>query len=163
MRRIDWKNHLTALKSLLYFLLVQNFGFYVPLAFFRIGPQIETGALAYLALLLWPVGTLTILWGFWDFSFKGHGTPAPIDPPKTLVTSALYSYVRNPIYMSVILILFGHFLWFGYWQLLMYAGLAFLVTHLYVTLYEEPNLRKRFGRGYEDYLREVPRWIPKLK
>jgi protein-S-isoprenylcysteine O-methyltransferase Ste14 len=36
-------------------------------------------------------------------------------------------------------------------------------VHSFVTLYEEPDLRKRFGAGYEEYLREVPRWIPRFK
>lgn len=159
----DWKDNLTALKSLLYLILVQNFGFYIPLTFFGIGPHIETGILAYLALLLWPVGILAILWCFRDFTFKGHGTPLPIDPPKELVASGPYRYVRNPIYVSVILILLGHFLWFGFWWLLVYSGLAFLATHIFIILYEEPNLRDRFGASYEDYLSKVPRWIPKLK
>lgn len=154
---------MTTLKSLLYLLLAQNFGFYVPLTFFLKGPRIETGILAYLAFLLWPVGALAVLWCFWDFTFKGRGTPAPIDPPKELVVSGLYRYIRNPIYVGVVLILLGHFLWFGFWWLLVYAGLAFLLTHLFVILYEEPNLRKRFGAGYEDYLRKVPRWIPRFK
>lgn len=154
---------MTTLKSLLYLFLSQNFGFYIPLAFFRIGPKLETGILAYLAFILWPVGSLTVLWCFWGFTFMGYGTPAPIDPPKELVVSGLYRYVRNPIYVSVILILLGHFLWFGFWWLLLYAGLAFVVTHLYVTFYEEPNLGKRFGASYEVYLSKVPRWIPKFK
>ena len=28
---------------------------------------------------------------------------------------------------------------------------------------EEPNLKKRFGAAEEDYLKQVPRWIPGLK
>ncbi len=154
---------MNALKSLLYLLLVQNFGFYVPLAFFCLGPRFETGIFAYLAFLLWPIGALTIVWCFWDFTFKGRGTPVPIDPPKELVTSGPYRYIRNPIYLSVILILLGHFMWFGFWWLLVYAGLAFLVTHLYVTHFEEPNLRNRFGASYEHYLSHVPRWIPRFR
>jgi protein-S-isoprenylcysteine O-methyltransferase Ste14 len=154
---------MNALKSLLYLLIVQNFGFYIPLTFYRNGPLLETGIFAYLALLLWPVGTLSILWCFWDFTFKGHGTPAPIDPPKELVASGLYRFVRNPIYVGVFLILLGHFLWLGFWSLLVYGGLASLGTHLFVTLYEEPTLRKRFGSSYEDYLSRVPRWIPRFR
>jgi protein-S-isoprenylcysteine O-methyltransferase Ste14 len=154
---------MNALKSLLYLILIQNFGFYIPLAFYRNGPQVETGLFAYFSLLLWPVGALAILLCFWDFTFKGHGTPAPIDPPKELVASGLYCFVRNPIYDSVFLILLGHFLWFGFWWLLVYAGIAFLGSHLYVTLHEEPNLRKRFGSSYEDYFSQVPRWIPRFK
>ena len=67
------------------------------------------------------------------------------------------------MYVGVILILIGHFLWFGYWGLLIYAGVFFIVVHSFVTLYEEPNLRQRFGASYEDYLQKVPRWIPKFK
>jgi protein-S-isoprenylcysteine O-methyltransferase Ste14 len=36
-------------------------------------------------------------------------------------------------------------------------------AHVFVVLYEEPTLRRQFGESYEQYLREVPRWIPKLK
>jgi protein-S-isoprenylcysteine O-methyltransferase Ste14 len=154
---------LNALKSLIYFLLIQNFGFYIPLTLFRTGPRIETGSLAYLAFALWSVGTVAVLWCFWEFTFRGHGTPAPIDPPRELVISGLYRYVRNPIYVGVILILLGHFVWYGFVGMAEYAGLAFLLTHLFVTLYEEPNLRKRFGASYEEYLSKVPRWIPRLK
>jgi protein-S-isoprenylcysteine O-methyltransferase Ste14 len=103
------------------------------------------------------------LWCFWDFTFKGGGTPLPTDPPKQLVVSGLYRHVRNPIYVSVLLILLGHFLWFGNWSLLIYAGAAFMGTHLFVTLYEEPNLLKRFNGSYADYLNKVPRWIPRFK
>jgi protein-S-isoprenylcysteine O-methyltransferase Ste14 len=31
--------------------------------------------------------------------------------------------------------------------------------HLFVTGYEERTLRRRFGRAYLKYRREVPRWI----
>lgn len=154
---------MTALKSLLYLLVVQNFGFYIPLALCRSGSKASTSALAYLAFLLWSLGILGVLLCFWDFTFKGRGTPLPTDPPRELVISGLYQHVRNPIYVSVILILLGHFIWFGYWSLLVYAGLAFVGTHLFVILYEEPRLRKRFGAAYEDYLIKVPRWFPTFK
>jgi protein-S-isoprenylcysteine O-methyltransferase Ste14 len=154
---------LTALKSLLYLIIVQNFGFYIPLAFCRSGPKSPTSALAYLAFLLWPLGILGVLWCFWDFTTRGRGTPLPTDPPRVLVVSGLYRYVRNPIYVSVILILLGHFLRFGYWSLLVYAGVAFVGTHLFVIFYEEPNLHKRFGTAYENYLIKVPRWFPTFK
>ena len=154
---------MTALKSLLYLLVVQNFGFYIPLAFCRRGPGFQPGGLAYLSFLLWPLGALGVLWCFFDFTYRGRGTPLPTDPPKKLVVTGPYRYVRNPIYVSVLLILLGHFLWFGFWSLLVYAGVAFIGTHLFVILYEEPSLRKRFGRAYEDYLHKVPRWLPAFK
>src|SRR5438552_1114113 len=39
-------------------------------------------------------------------------------------------------------------------------GVFFLITHLFVVLYEEPTLRRTFGDDYEAYFRRVRRWIP---
>jgi 3-hydroxyisobutyrate dehydrogenase-like beta-hydroxyacid dehydrogenase len=36
----------------------------------------------------------------------------------------------------------------------------FSAAHAFVTLYEEPTLKKKFGRAYDAYLKRVPRWIP---
>jgi len=155
---------MTALKSFIFLILAPGVvAGYIPLAFLRRGPQIETSFFAYLAFPLWLIGVIILLWCFWDFLVKGRGTPAPIDPPKELVVSGLYNYVRNPMYVGVLLVIIGHFLWFGYWNLLIYAGVVFIAFHSFVTLYEEPNLKQRFGAGYEDYLTKVPRWIPRFK
>ena len=46
----------------------------------------------------------------------------------------------------------------------MYVGvLLILIVHLFVTLYEEPTLKRKFGAGYEEYLKKVPRWVPKFR
>ena len=87
----------------------------------------------------------------------------PSDPPQELVVTGFYRYVRNPIYVGVLLIFLGHFLWFGYWALLLYALVAFIAVHLFIVLYEEPTLKKKFGTAYENYLMDVPRWIPRAE
>jgi protein-S-isoprenylcysteine O-methyltransferase Ste14 len=38
-----------------------------------------------------------------------------------------------------------------------------LGVSLFVVLYEEPTLRRKFGTQYEAYCRNVPRWIPRLR
>ena len=155
---------MTALKSLLFFILAPGmFAGLIPLALLRTGPQIRMGILSYLAFPLWMMGIAMLIWCFRDFLVKGRGTPAPIDPPKELVVSGLYNYVRNPMYVGVFLVILGHFLWFGFLNLLIYAVVVGVVFHSFVTLYEEPNLKNRFGAVYEDYLKRVPRWIPKFK
>lgn len=153
-----------AFKSILFFLLAPGMvaGF-IPLVLLRSGSQLETGILSYLAFPLWLTGLAMLVWCFWDFLAKGKGTPAPIEPPKELVVSGLYNYVRNPMYVGIASILIGHFLWFGFWNLLVYLAIVVIAFHLFVTLYEEPNLRERFGAAYEDYCKRVPRWIPQLK
>lgn len=136
---------------------------YIPLALLLTGPQLRMGVLTYLAPILWGLGLFMLIWCFWDFLSKGRGTPAPIDPPKHLVVSGLYRHVRNPMYVGVLAVIFGHFVWFGYWFLLIYAAVIFAAFSTFVLLYEEPHLRKTFGIMYEEYCEQVPRWIPRIK
>lgn len=154
---------MTALKSFLFFILAPGtVAGLIPLMFFRNGNQINTGVFSYLAFPLWIIGLATLVWCFYDFVQKGKGTPAPNDPPKELVVSGLYQYVRNPMYVGVFLINLGYFVWFGYWNLLLYLALYFVVVHSFVTLYEEPHLKKTFGASYEEYMKKTPRWIPRF-
>jgi protein-S-isoprenylcysteine O-methyltransferase Ste14 len=151
------------LKSLLYLVFEAGvFALYIPLRLLRHGPRLETGIFSFVALPLWGIGSLIILRCFWDFAMRGRGTPVPTDPPKELVFTGFYRYVRNPLYDGVMLIFLGHFLWFGYWALLLYTVLAFIGVYLFILLYEEPVLKKKFGGAYEEYLRQVPRWIPRI-
>lgn len=155
---------MTALRSLLFLILAPGMvAGYIPLALLRNGSQLKTGIFAYLAFPLWLIGAVVLLWSFWNFLAQGRGTPAPIDPPKEMVATGFYRYVRNPMYVGVLAIIIGHFLWSGYWNLLIYAMIVFLAFHVFVTYYEEPNLKRRFGASYESYLKKVPRWIPRLR
>ena len=155
---------MNAFKSLLFLILAAGIGAgYVPFIVLPAYPQVETGLFAYVAFPLWLVGGVTILWCFWNFTFQGHGTPAPIDPPKELVVTGLYHYVRNPIYLGVLTIITADFLWFKTIWMVVYAVAVFLLCHLFVTLYEEPALKRKFGALYEMYCQSVPRWVPRFK
>jgi len=155
---------MTAYKSLFYLIFEAGlFALYIPLTLLRVGSRTETGIISLLAIPLWLIGSLIVLRCFCDFTFKGRGTPVPMDPPKELVVTGFYRYVRNPIYVGVLLIFLGHFLWFGYWALLIYTVFAFIGVHSFVVLYEEPTLTRKFGLAYEEYLKRVPRWIPKVR
>ena len=98
----------------------------------------------------------------WDFASTGKGTPAPIDPPKHLVARGLYRYVRNPMYVGVLLTLLGEAWFFSSWTLAIYAAIVITWQHLFVVFYEEPALKRKFGESYSDYLARTPRWIPNL-
>jgi len=96
-----------------------------------------------------------------DFARVGRGTLAPVDPPLTLVIRGLYRYVRNPMYVGVVVVLLGESALFGSTSLLLYTVVFFLLANLFVMIYEEPSLRARFGESYEQYRRSVGRWIPR--
>jgi len=84
------------------------------------------------------------------------------DPPMLLVGRGPYRHVRNPIYLGAFALLLGLSLWRGSATLLA-AALVFLpVMHLFLVRVEEPATRRRLGAVYDDYLKRVPRWLPRL-
>lgn len=96
-----------------------------------------------------------------NFVVRGRGTPAPFDAPRVFVATGPYRWVRNPMYIGGFLLLAGYALCAGSVAALLVAFTMLVVTHLVAVLYEEPNLRRRFGVSYEEYLRSTPRWIPR--
>lgn len=107
------------------------------------------------------LGAAILLWCALNFAKIGKGTPAPFDPPKNLVMTGLYRSVRNPMYLAAELVLVGQAMLFESLTILVYAALMWLIFHLFVVYYEEPNLKGKFGAAYEEYCDAVPRWIPR--
>ena len=111
------------------------------------------------------VGFAVALRCVWDFGWTGRGTPAPMIPPRRLVAVGFYRYVRNPMYVGFAVGWIGLWLVFGHANLAAIAAvaLAALGVHLFVVLYEEPTLRKKFGADYEEYCVHVRRWWPRMR
>ena len=107
-------------------------------------------------------GLACLLDCFARFALEGRGTPAPVAQTEVLVATGLYRFVRNPMYISMLIIISGQSLLFGQARLLAYAGVILAVFHLNVLLYEEPQLRRRFGGSYKTYCLHVGRWWPRL-
>jgi protein-S-isoprenylcysteine O-methyltransferase Ste14 len=79
------------------------------------------------------------------------------------VVRGLYRYVRNPMYVGVSAIVLGEALLMRSSALLLYWAGFFTLANLFVLLYEEPALRRRFGPSYDAYKKRVGRWIPTLR
>ncbi|HEU5260140.1 MAG TPA: isoprenylcysteine carboxylmethyltransferase family protein [Gemmatimonadales bacterium] len=124
-------------------------------------PRLDLGPWRYAGLLPVVVGSAGIAWCLRDFSVVGRGTPAPFDPPRQLVVTGPYQYVRNPMYVSALLVLIGEAILLEAPVLLRYAAALFIVVHLFVVFYEEPTLQRTFGESYERYRQSVPRWLPR--
>jgi protein-S-isoprenylcysteine O-methyltransferase Ste14 len=86
-------------------------------------------------------------------------------PPKKLVVVGPYRYVRNPMYIGFIVGWIGLWIVFGKATAvaIVIAFAVVLGVALFVVFYEEPTLRHKFGSKYEEYCRNVPRWIPRLR
>lgn len=115
----------------------------------------------------WPLFGAGFALSFWcamEFALRGRGTPAPFDPPKRLVITGLYRWVRNPMYLGMGLMLIGEALLMPQiWrEMAALFAVLFVVVAIMVVKKEEPDLRRLFGSDFETYCREVPRWIPRL-
>ena len=109
------------------------------------------------------VGVAIYLWCAYDFGVVGLGTPAPIDAPKRLVVRGLYQYVRNPMYVGVLMVLAAWNMLYRTEDLLTYTLAVFVLFNLVVFLYEEPNLHRLFGDEYSDYRSQVGQWLPRIR
>ena len=105
-------------------------------------------------------GTLVV----WTFRHLGRNLTDPVVTRKdhTLVTSGPYRYVRYPFYLSFALGVLGGSLAMANWFILL-AGVipcGFLVAR---TRIEEAKLVERFGVEYQEYMRQVGRFVPRFK
>ena len=70
---------------------------------------------------------------------------------------------ETPMYIAVVSLILGQGLFFGSILVLEYGVTFFVGFHLFVLIYEEPTLLKSYGREYEEFCANVPRWIPQLR
>jgi protein-S-isoprenylcysteine O-methyltransferase Ste14 len=106
-------------------------------------------------------GLAVLLPAFVRFAVEGIGTPAPAAPTERLVVGGAYRYVRNPMYIAVAALILGQALLLGQAELMLYLAAFSIAVAAFVYGYEEPALSRRFGRQYETYRGEVPRWWPR--
>lgn len=102
------------------------------------------------------------------FLFSG-GTPAIFftrhlsfligEEPAKLVRDGIYRISRNPMYIGVLLTVFGQAILFASLPVAAYGLALGLFFHLVVVFLEEPHLRRERGPLYDDYCRQVPRWL----
>ena len=121
-----------------------------------------------LMMTKWPALSLLLMGSsfyvscVWNFIVLGKGTPAAWDAPQEFVSKGLYRQVRNPMYVGMFMILAAQAVFFKSAGIFLYLMILWFSFHLFVVYYEEPALKRRFGDVYRDYLRSVPRWIPRI-
>lgn len=95
-------------------------------------------------------------------AFRQSGTTVnPIHPENTreLITTGLYRVSRNPMYLGMLLLLFGYGLQLKNYTMIIPVALFVVgITRLQI-LPEEAALREKFGEAYEHYVRRSRRWL----
>jgi protein-S-isoprenylcysteine O-methyltransferase Ste14 len=145
---------LAIIKTVIFTVLVPGFVAVIVPAWLRTGSSPFSAVLAIMGAVRILAGVLIYLRCAWDFAHTGLGTPATIDPPRVLVLRGLHRFMRNPMYVGVLLVILGKAALFDSRQVLLYGGCFFLMVHLFVIFYEEPTLAKNFGASCDQYRRD---------
>src|SRR5262249_13606057 len=116
-----------------------------------------------LALQMLAVPAILGLTAVQEFVTRGTGTPVPFDPPRRLVTSGVYAYVRNPMQVSgVVLLLILGLVLGNIW-----VSAAGVMAHFYsyglAGSDENEDLLQRFGDDWLRYRRAVRSWLPRFR
>jgi len=112
------------------------------------------------ALIFWSAGIAIALAALFEFR-RAKTTVNPLTPEAAaaIVTSGIYRYSRNPMYVGLLLALSGWFVWLSH--LLAFVLLPMFV--LYINRFqiepEERALSAKFGGLFRDYRHSVRRWL----
>ena len=132
-------------------------------------PDINIGSFHWVGIFITIAGIVIYLLTAASFLLKGKGTPAIWftkaisfiigEEPMKMVSSGLYKYSRNPMYIGVITTVIGEGIYFQYSSLLWYGLSLFIIFSLVIMLIEEPHLKKKFGDEYRSYKNKTRRWL----
>ena len=162
----SWSSGWLALRSLLWTVLLPGvIAAYVPWRYFGLSQvQLDLTRLSdVVGVMCIALGVVLLAACIFEFAWSGRGTLSPADPPRHLVVRGLYRYVRNPMYLSVTMILLGEALVVHSVALTIYWVVWFAGANIFVLCHEEPALRRRFGSSYDEYTQRVARWIPRFE
>ena len=152
------------LKTLAMVVVFGIFAFYVPMLLANSENHTSLSMLEPFRLLgpvLVALGVIGYIMSIWRFIAEATASPMLGDSGK-IITTGIYRYTRNPIYIFVWLVLFGESLFFTSLDLLYYLIFWIVIFNLLVRFAEEPYMRAQFGEEYDIYCRKVPRWFPGL-
>ena len=112
------------------------------------------------AILFAVAGVALVVTSMMEFR-RASTTIDPFHPEEasSLVDSGVFRFSRNPMYVSLLLVLIAWFIWLGSFYNL--AALALFVS--YITAFqikpEEAVMKSLFGEKYDQYCSKVRRWI----
>ena len=90
---------------------------------------------------------------------QNNEDPNPTTVTDTLITSGIFKHIRNPMYLSLSLFQFGVGIALSFLHISLMSFVTVILLHFFVIVREENYLKQKFGRKYEDYLKNSRRWI----
>jgi hypothetical protein len=81
----------------------------------------------------------------------------------SLVTEGLFRHTRNPMYVGKFFMVLGAGVAANRWPAMLGISAAYTFMYSAVIRAEEAYLREKFGPVFDEYVRHVPRWLPRLR
>tara|TARA_Y100000310_G_C20139047_1_gene559405 strand:- start:18 stop:467 length:450 start_codon:yes stop_codon:yes gene_type:complete len=120
--------------------------------------QIIPQSYTYIGLIIFIIGWIPNIW--LGIYFRKIKTSIPsYNIPSKLITSGLFRFSRNPIYLGMIIALIGEMIFLGSLITFAIPSLFFILINKFNIKAEEAILKKKFGKAYLDYKKRVRRWI----
>ena len=153
--KIDKKDFLIPPFAFFYFYLVFAAAFSFP----TVSRQefFHSGSISWIGVFFCLAGLVMLLWSIVSFG-QSFRIGIDTDHPDKLITTGIFAFSRNPIYMGFGFVLLGQFLVFSNWILLVYLGAAIWLFHRQV-LREEDFLRIHYGKEFSEYSNRVRRYF----
>ena len=145
--KLDKTDFLIPPFALFYFYLVFAHTFHWPTPSRQVFFQSEI--ISWLGVFFCLAGLALLLWSLISFG-RSFRVGIDTEHPDKLITSGVFAYTRNPIYVAFAFILLGQFLIFPNWILLIYTIGGTWLFHRQV-LREEEYLKKHYGKEYTEY------------
>ncbi|MFO6421971.1 methyltransferase family protein [Motilimonas sp. KMU-193] len=124
------------------------------------GSFIPTQAVLPLVIVLVLLGLVFGLSGVGLFRrFKTTVNPVNPEQATTLVTSGIYRYSRNPMYLGLLFCLLAWTSYLGSLAAFICAPLFVIYMNLFQIIPEEQVLTRLFGQQYQAYCAKVRRWL----
>lgn len=121
-------------------------------------PFVVPNFLRNIGFILIVIGFLLGIAAFSEFR-KARTTIDPHGSVSSIVTSGIYRFTRNPIYVGFLLMLIGIPLNSGtYWGIILVPVFIYFMNRLVIER-EEAYLEKKFGEVYTSYKSRVRRWL----
>lgn len=117
----------------------------------------RSGSVSWSGVLLCLAGLVLLFLSLVSFG-RSFRVGIDSDQPDKLVTTGVFAFSRNPIYVAFELVLLGQFLVFSNWILLLYMMAAAWLIQRQISR-EEGYLRAHYGRQYLEYCDRVRRYL----
>ena len=153
--KIDKTDFLIPPFALFYFYTVFASAFQLPLVSTQ--EFFHSDVIAWVGILFCGVGLLLMLLSLISFG-RSFRVGIDVAHADRLVTTGVFAFSRNPIYVAFGCVLLGQVLIVPNWVLLVYLAAGVWLFHRQV-LREESFLRQRYGQEYVEYCQRVRRYL----